>query len=121
MSVRADWHYGQADLPNLDADPFADGGAPVEEVGTRVDLTVDPAAARRLFRFRLRLLEHIEQRTGVECSLMWESGSDCRRCPVSRAAMDSGHGEVCRLGARLYESAELLNTLERGTPLPLVA
>jgi hypothetical protein len=117
--VKADWHYGAPDLPGLDDDPFAE--APVEEVGTRVDLTIGVDGAQRSFRSRIRLLEVVENRTGVECSLMGEAGNDCRRCPVSRAARDTGHGEVCRLGARVFEAAELYNALSGGHPLPVAA
>lgn len=121
--VKADWHYTAPDLPNLDADPFAE--APIEEVGTRVDLSLGLDGARRQFQARVRRWEVVERRTGIECSLMLGAGNDCRRCPVSRAAMDTGHGELCRLGARLFESAEVVNALwprdDDGIALPVAA
>lgn len=111
MSVRADWNLGAVELPDVDADPFADA-APVEEVGTPLDLTVSPVDARRQFWTRTRMVENVESNCGVSCNLMVQAGTDCRTCPVSRAVMlDSAHGALCRAGVRLFESAELVNRL----------
>lgn len=114
MSVRADWNLGAVELPDADADPFADA-APVEEVGTPVDLTMSFDDARRQFRTRARMVESVEVNCGISCNLMVQDGTDCRTCPVSRAVMENDHGALCRAGVRLFGSAELLNGLRGAT------
>lgn len=95
MSVKADWFTER--LPGLDdePDPFS---APIEEVGTRVDLR-DPKAVLEL---RLTELLHREGRlfdSGLTCAIKDRSDSTCYACPVSKAHDPSvALSTLCRIG-----------------------
>lgn len=88
---KARWFLDDVDVG--DADPFT---APVEELGTRLDLRSEP-------ELMVRLTELIGEEgkldaAGVTCPIRRCRESVCSACPVSQAATGSALGELCKIG-----------------------
>lgn len=92
--VKAQWFTD--DLPDVTADPFE---APVEEVGTPIDLTKPTDLVARLTE--LVIEEGQLEDAGVRCAIRAMRDSCCSACPVSEARQDTQLGAFCRNGANL--------------------
>lgn len=89
-SPKANWFVDE--LPELlDGDPLE---APIEELGTRIDLRTEPDLLRRLAA--LVSAEARLDRDGVTCAIRDRHDSVCSACPVKGAA-----GELCGVGIEL--------------------
>lgn len=95
MSARANWHVEAVAGLDDELDPFA---APVEEVGTRIDLS----DARGLLQIRLVELITREGRCeeqNITCELKLRNDTCCHACPVSQAHnSEEPMSILCRVG-----------------------
>lgn len=108
--VKAVWNEPQIDLPAQVEDPFAVPlvEAPIEEVGTPIDLALRPEQVRERFGFQMQREGRLEQ-MGITCDLKWAEGHDCRACPVSQAASKEDMlGILCRVGVKQYDLVDAL-------------
>lgn len=90
-SPKARWFVEELDVAA--ADPFE---APVEEVGTKLDLRTDRELMARLVE--LITAEGVLDGAGVTCAIRMRRESVCSACPVSQAATTSALGGLCRVG-----------------------
>lgn len=96
MTTRANWHTAElAELTDWPEDPFE---APIEEVGTPIDLG-SPEARLNVELVELLRRENNLDQAGITCAIKDRPDTTCHACPVSEAARrEKPIGSLCRLG-----------------------
>lgn len=106
MGTKAQWFVDELAEP-IDTDPF---DAPIEEVGTPIDLGSEPDLVARLAEL-LRAEGDLDA-AAVTCRLRGRQGMCCSACPVTRAAEQSAHGALCRNGVEQERVLCLIRVVE---------
>lgn len=95
--TKANWHVAELDVSEI-ADPFAEEGLPVEQVGTPISLDGDIASLSKEIE-ALMWRESNLFNVGVSCSIKDQAETACSACPVAKHDQpDDPLAPLCQIG-----------------------